>query len=492
MGGVINIVTRNEKKEALLASCSEGSYQLRTCSATFNHHLAALFFNATLLAKHTDNYRDHNDYDQQLLTGNVAYFYPSGLFNFKYKLANEAIQYPGALTASQIRQNRRQSSNDIDFFSDWSGLFHLRQEQHLQKNWQLNTDLVRRDMHGHGVLSSPFTQSRIVYLIKPTLKGILGQLFVTSGIDLEEDHYRLNSPFGTTDNTQQKYGVFALTNFPLAPRWTASLGARGAEQNSHLVTFAENNAINRVLATTVGFSYQWNPNLALYLRRAGNFRFPKADENALVPAGVTSLKTQRGLSYETGLELITEKYSSRFSLYQLDLRDEIAFDPTQTPQQPFGTNQNLSPTERHGLTVSGENQLTDQLALGGQYNYVNARFQSGINSGNRIPLVSDNIFRANVNYKITAFWNVYSEAIFTGNQFPANDDANVAGKIGGYTIYNMNLRYHQKNLEASFRVNNIFNKFYYFYTTYEPTQPLESFYPAPGRNFSLTVTASFV
>ena len=32
----------------------------------------------------------------------------------------------------------------------------------------------------------------------------------------------------------------------------------------------------------------------LYLRRAENFRFPKADENAFAPIGVSGLRTQRG------------------------------------------------------------------------------------------------------------------------------------------------------------------------------------------------------
>src|SRR5205085_9685425 len=113
-----------------------------------------------------------------------------------------------------------------------------------------------------------------------------------------------------------------------------------------------------------------------YLRRAGNFRFPKADENSFIAPGVTSLRTQRGVSYETGMRFLNDDFEWKLGLYQLNLRDEIAFDPTQTPQTPFGSNENLDPTIRRGITLSGKDNITSKISIGGQYNYVDARFQN--------------------------------------------------------------------------------------------------------------------
>ena len=73
----------------------------------------------------------------------------------------------------------------------------------------------------------------------------------------------------------------------------------------------------------------------------------------------------------------------------------------------------------------------------------------------------------------------------------ATDDANIAGKNGGYTTYNFNLGYRLKNLSASLRVNNIFNQYYYFYTVYQTSMLSEFFYPAPGRNFTLNLKYTF-
>lgn len=491
VGGVINVITREHPKENAAVFCDAGSFNLAECSLIWNHHMGRLQFDITGTTEHTDNYRDHNTYDQRLVLGKFFFPYTTGSLTFHYKLANEDMEYPGALTAEQVSENRRQANNDIDYFRDWSGFFHLKQKQILNASWQLETDIARRNMNGHGTLFSPFTQSRLIYFLKPQLKGIIAGTSITTGLDFQTDNYHLNSPYGLNDDTQQKYGLFALANYPYTNKLSFSAGARGAMLTSRLVSSNRLDLVNRAFATTLGGSYQYTHHLQFYLRRAESFRFPKADENNATPNGIIGLRTQRGVAYEAGTQLQEDTYSAKFNLYQLNLKDEIAFDPTQTPQDPFGSNRNLSPTIRRGFSLSGKDKLTNQLSLNGQYNFVSARFQNGVDAGDRIPLVSENILRGGVEYKLADFFSIYPEAVFTSNQYAANDDANIAGAIGGYTIYNFNLHYEKKNILASLRFNNIFNKYYYFYTVYQPSVDSEFFYPAPGRNFTLSLTYLF-
>ena len=488
VGGIINIVTREQTKEHASISCNAGSFNLRLCSIMYNNHLNRLQFDVTGTTQHTNNYRDHNDYDQNLVLGKFFFPYATGKLTFHYKLANEDMEYPGALTAAQVQQNRRQANNDTDYFRDWSGFFHLKLQQNLNAAWKLETDLARRNMNGHGVLFSPFTQSRLIYFVKPQLKGTIANTAITTGFDFQTDNYHLTSPFGLNDDTQQKYGVFGIANYPVTNKLSLSLGARGAELTSRLLSTNRIDLINRAFATTLGAAYQAAENLQFYARRAESFRFPKADENQATPTGIIGLRTQRGVAYEAGTQYTNDIVSAKFNVYQLDLKDEIAFDPTQTPQDPFGSNRNLSPTQRRGFSLSGKNTITNKLSLNGQYNFVNARFQNGINAGNHIPLVSENIIRGGIEYKFADYFSIYPEAVYTSNQYAANDDANVAGAIGGYTVYNFNVHYERKNVLASLRFNNIGNKFYNFYTVYQPSMETEFFYPAPGRNFTVSLT----
>lgn len=492
VGGTINIVTRQQTKEHGQVSCVTGSYHQRTCYGIGNHHFKQWDVGMGLTNNHTDNYREHNQYDQTLLSGNLEYPYQTGRMAFNYHITHERMQYPGALTAAQVIQNRRQAANDTDFFKDWNGFYHLKWQQQFSSSWQLETDLFRREMHGNGVLTAPFTQSRVIHFFKPEIKGTLGDVIMRSGLDLEKDEYHLASVFGTTQDSQQKYGIFSLVRVPVFRRIFLSFGARAAEQKNTLQSFSLINSLNRAVATTFGVTFEYDPSIKFYLRRAENFRFPKADENASTAIGVNGLKTQRGVSYEAGTTWTRNHSVSQLSIYQLNLKDEIAFDPTQTPLQPFGVNKNLDPTVRRGLSLAENYQVTERISLGGQYNYVNARFSGGIYSGNRIPLVAENIMHLGMNIKLLSHWNLYTEAIFTGNEYPDSDDANVAGKMGAYTLYNFNLRYVYHSFTASFRVNNVFNKYYYFYTVYVPMTESEFFYPAPGRSFLLTLKYAFV
>jgi len=487
VGGAINIITRNVGEETAALSCNAGSYHQRNCYVAFNHH--KLDFNITIGTNHTDNYREHNDYNQSLVYGSFTYPYATGQFNFNYRLANENMQYPGALTAAQVWQDRRQANNNTDFFKNTNGFIHLQQKQYLNTNWKLLIDFVARKMDGNGILFSDFTQARKSYFIKPQYKGNIAGNTITFGGDFQQDNYKLHSAYGLTNDDQQKYGLFGLVVIPIYGRYAFSIGARGAEQNSQLLTTETTNNTNRAFATTLGFMFNYTSETNFYLRRAGSFRFPKAEENAS-SSPPNGLQTQRGIAYETGIEKNTATYAEKIGIYQLNLRDEIAFDPLQTPENPFGINRNLAPTVRRGFTLSGK-KIFNKTTVGGQYNYVNARFQSGATTGDRIPLVSESIIRGNIDYHFTDNWHFYTEAIFTGNQYAANDDANVGGLMGGYTIYNCNLGYQHKNLNVNFRINNLFNKAYYFYTVYQAGAPSEFFYPAPERNIMLTLNYLF-
>lgn len=491
VGGTVNIITREKSLEKIAVSCSAGSYNAKNCYAAINNKIKQVNYGLNISSSHSDNYRDRNDYGQNHLSGRLDYAYQTGKLAFDYSLANEHMQYPGALTAEQVRQNRRQSENDTDFFRDWNGFYHLQNQQQLTTNWLLQTDASRREMHGDGILTSPFSQSRVIHFIKPQVKGTVGKLLLNSGIDFENDQYRLQSLYGVTSDAEQKYGIFGIANYPATSRLSFSVGARGAQADNQLDQFEITNVINRAIATTLGTSFQLDPNTQFYLRRAENFRFPKADENAATPPDVHGLKTQRGVSYETGVNWDYKNLLTKFDIYQINLRDEITFDPFQTPQTPFGSNRNLDPTVRRGATLTEKFPITTKVTVDGEYTLAYAKFQSGPYSGNRIPLVSENILHTGVNYAFTQRWNLYTEALYTGNQYAANDNANIAGKIGGYTTYNVNLRYHMQQFSAAFRINNIFNKYYYFYSVFEPSMPLEFFYPAPGRNFLLTLKYVF-
>lgn len=492
VGGMINVITKKKFANSALFSCAAGSYNNHNCYASATGHWRQLSYKLAVLNQHTDNYRHHNDYNQSLLSGAINYAYQQGNINFQYRLAKERLLFPGALTAAQVAVNPRQANNYKDYFDSWNSFYHLQQQQRLSDTWYLETDIAQREMQGNGVLFSPFSQSREVYFIKPQLRGNIARVKVNTGIDFEYDKYFLQSLLGKTDDTLRKSAVFTLFNLPITSRLEVSLGGRAAQQKNHLLNEYVQNSTNSATATTIGGSYQVNDKIKILLRRAESFRFPKADETATIAATQKNLKTQTGVSYESTLQWSMRKSLTTFSLYQLDLNNEIAFDPQQTAAHPFGTNRNLPRTRRQGFSIADQYQLTEKLSLMGQYDYVYARFNSGTNKGKRIPLVAENMLHANLTYALTQHLKFYTEAIYTGSQYASNDDGNRGKKIGGYTIYNANLAYEFKRLSLALRVNNIFDKHYFLYSLFSTMPTTEFFYPAPGRNFLLTLKYQFI
>lgn len=491
VGGIINIITKKKLKNNVTLSCGLGSYNKYECNGGLQNRWKDLRYAMNVESFHTDNYRAHNDYDLTDFSGELLYPYSTGSLQFNYKIDKEKMLYPGALSAAEVDQNRRAANNNIDFFSDWNGFYHLRHLHSINDNWMVETDLTRRTMNGNGVLFSPFTQSRTIDFLKPVVKGKVGHVMTESGVDVENDRYTLDTDFGNTFDKLQKYSIFALIKIPSTDKLIFSIGGRSAMQHSDLQSPDDIVINNYAGATTINGTYQYNENTSFYLRRAGSFRFPKVDEMASTTPG-TILKTQYGVAYETGASNKYRNLSSQFELFQLNLHDEITFDPTQTAQDPFGTNRNLPPTKRVGFSFDEKFEMTNALSLTCQYHFVDAKFSSGVNIGKQIPSVAENIFHLGLNYHFLEDWIFFSEAVYTGSQFPANDDANISHKIGGYTIYNASLHYQLQQFSASLRLNNLFNKFYNLYTVYTPSTNTDSFYPAPGRNFYFTMQYEWV
>ncbi|MBA3661255.1 MAG: TonB-dependent receptor plug domain-containing protein [Gammaproteobacteria bacterium] len=487
VGGLIHINTLNRPPSHSLFSCSTGSYDQKNCYAATYQHYRNLYYKLFANHQFNLNYRKHNRYEQNQIVGALNAITPTYQWRFDLNVNQENLQFPGALTTAEVRANRRQANNDIDFFKDDQVYFQGKYLQNLWQGWRSTVDFARRQMQGHGILSMPFNQSRLTHYIKPEWEGAIKTVQIKTGIELQDDQYHLGSAFGLTENRQQKYSSFGLVNWPLQPLLSLSAGLRGAMQVSQLDTQSDTHFINRAIASTLGMTYKPSAHQQFYLRRAGSYRFPKADENSFTNGDVGSLHPQRGIAYETGSHFQLKQCEIDINFYQLNLRDEIAFDPLQTPQTPFGSNTNLPPTRRTGVSTTLGRNLTDQLHLSAQYHFVNARFDQGIYSGKRIPLVSETILLTNLSYQWHEHWQFYVEARYTGSQYPANDYANIAGRLGGYTLFNANLHYHFKQWDVALRLNNLLGKAYYLYTVYQTNPQQVFFYPAAERNGLLTI-----
>jgi iron complex outermembrane receptor protein len=152
VGGIINIITDHATEKNIRLQCNAGSYQARECHASIANFYRALNYQASLTSKSTDNYREHNHYLNNTLLGSALYKNIAHEIEVDYKFTHENMQYPGALTAAQVRQDRNQAANTTDYFKDDNQYLHLSLKNPLHEQWKLNTDVLLNNMNGNGVL----------------------------------------------------------------------------------------------------------------------------------------------------------------------------------------------------------------------------------------------------------------------------------------------------------------------------------------------------
>ncbi len=503
VGGVINIITRLPRDFAADVAVASGSYNAREVSGSVaDRNTNGLAYRLSANTLSSDNYRDNNQQEYSNLFGRLDYQHQAnGSVFLEYQAVDENLNLPGAIFADQVDTDRTQTRYPNDYTNSRTYVARTGLQQALQDNWQLEAELTDMRSDGDGILTdSPFTQERHHTGLTPRLIGAIpmtsGDMLLTVGADLDRTDYSLDSPFGTTDNLQHMYSLYTQGVIPIHERFSATIGARQAKVENDLTdSFSYPDGIeldDTEFVSSAGLSFTANSDWRLFVRRDEVLRFPKADEYTNTDAQITLLQTQTGESYELGSEWQHNNHSARTVLYRLNLDNEIDYDPSAS--FGFGGNTNLDPTQRNGLIVDGHLQATDALRIGGAYSYVDAKFDSGQFSGNRIPFVAENTLSLNADYQLNAAWQLFGEALYISDRVPQGDYANSLDMLPGYTVYNAAVHYNIRTWTFGLRINNLTDKRYsdVAVSAYNPwPTEVTGYYPAPERNARLTAEYHF-
>ncbi|MCK4869879.1 MAG: TonB-dependent receptor [Gammaproteobacteria bacterium] len=496
VGGVINIITKRaqKNKEVAVGYGSYGLQQYRMALATTKNRTS---YSVNLNYLRTNNYRDHNKSRTANIAVALEHALNGGDFSVRYFLNQEYLQYPGALTAAEVQHNRRQSpsSSSGDFDSSYDHTLLANYTHRIGMNWQLKLLGSLRGMLAYGHLAAPYNRNRYALDFTPTMQGIINigerSLFTVFGAKLSQGQYRFNSSGYASRAERQVYAAFSQVTLPVKRlNFIAGVRVAGAHSEQELNSVG-NSGIDYALISNLEMSVQLTHDFKWFARRAGSYRFPTTDENINTKTG-KPLKAQTGVSYETGLLFIQQKFSGHFTLFDLNLKNEIADVPT-VGGSTLVVNDNLDPTRRLGFSLDGGYKVNKYLQLNAIYHYVHGVFSAGPDVGNRIPFVADNNFVFSTTVTPIQRLKLYFEAIYTGAKSLGDDPEQRSALLGGYTVYNIAASYKYKNIELNFRVNNITNKYYFayafdVYTGSGSGDKTPYYYPAPGINFLCNIT----
>lgn len=505
VAGVINIITRSGSSKESNANLIVGNFGTLQGNVNLSHELSSewsMLFSANYLE--TDNYRDHNEREQQQLALKFNYLTEYSDWLFELSRNDEDLQTPGALLEadlSQPTQSRPEFANDyVDTKQDVLRIFG---QETIDANWQyaLDVNYLESDIESiNSFLNFPTTTvnttDREQWSVYPRIKGQFitdsGSIDWTSGIDY--DHAEYDFSLLGRSNEQVIKSLYSQLLVPLSVHTDMELAWRYARVEDDLVdlmVYPQGIKLkNSAHAYDIGFTRQLSENTKGYLRYSQNYRFAKVDEQAYTPENVFGLEPQTGDSIELGWELSLDDGFFSVSAYQLELDNEIFFDPGATPPPGAffpGANVNGGHSERLGLMLDYEVELNPLLQAGVNYHYVDADIKQRGSAADKstAPGVSKHTVNAWFDYQLNASANWYFEANYRGDRYQEGDLSNSFPQVESYVLLNSAINWRWQQFTLGLRVDNLLDEEYIDYAQFN------GYYPAAGRYGYVKLSYSF-
>jgi iron complex outermembrane recepter protein len=495
----------------------EGNFSSSGSSGIFSY-----FVNGN--AFYSDGYRDNNETQQKSIVGDFRWTFAKGSVYLNLAADDQKLGLPGPRNVfpgvDQLHDDRRGTNTPFDYGDKQGARGTLGFTYMLGRGVELIVDGgARTKAQQGGFFFSPTTGSYIdtdLTTLSLTPRLNITQPFfglpsrVITGVDLYDTAYQSDrsrfkgdAPIHVYNGGQQTLAAYYQQTVNVTATTDVSAGGR-IQQNKTTArdTFdptAPNNGpftfspagvplndseINH--AWHLGIEQKIAPGVVLFARTAHSFRVGNIDERVgaspiFVPTNF-DLRTQKSHDWEAGLRFRYGPFSLQSSYYDMELTDEIHFDPVNF------LNTNLDPTRRQGVETIASWQVARDIRLRGNVTYTNAEFRAGPFDGNKVPMVSPWTGNAGV------AWNIFGPQLwidagvrYFSQRFLDGDEinANALYKVPTTTLVDVKIGGEKDHLFWSGSVQNLFDRKYYDYGLDQssPGFPFHSFYPQPGRTF---------
>ncbi len=508
-GGTINIITKAPVANQRSAFIEAGAAGYRTRDVQAGANFAGEHTGLRLTATHreSNNYRDNNALRIDSAQLDLRHTGARGTLTLKAGADDQRSALPGSISEAQIAANRKQAALPGDYALLRSGYLNLGGAMPVgTAEFAANLSYREKDTDAAFFVSKSYrnnvqTQVRH-WLLTPRAKlpysfGGATHALVT-GIDIEDwDFQGVAGPsiVGRPDATQQGKAVYAQHTSVFSGGTSLALGARGQR-----VTYGVEDAANAAAraerrrnlhAHEIALRQPLGGLWAAYGKVGRSFRVPNVNDNySLFTATVALLEPQTARDREIGVEAARGSSRYRLALYEIELNNEIVFDPVTF------TNRNLPPTRRRGVEAEARWQPARDFNLGIGYTYAEAEFRSGNFggtpiAGNDVPLVPRHALNIAAGWRIAQRVRLDGQLRHVGAQRYDGDELNAFNqKMPTYTVVDLKLGYDQANWRFAAGVQNLFNKHYFSYGVFTGS-PTYAALPAPERMFFVTARHTF-
>lgn len=382
---------------------------------------------------------------------------------------------PGALTREEWDTNPGASPfNRLDRIDDSSRLATIRYAGPLAGNLSLSANLFTRDRATETLSTGRAASSFGGFFLDAATDDLGSTLQVDhtwesgrfrnrwiGGVEWREGDTRSLGSFTPASNPgspdldapdadnlaeHRAVALFFQNNFSPAQRWNVTFGARSDrdrivyEERLPDPSLRDQRSYSE-LSLRGGITFAATDRVGLWIGYGESFLPPTVEEAFAFPGFGSNrdLDPEDSRSYEGGVRVHFRSADLDAAVFRIDTRDEILFDPTPTPDDPFGRNVNGGRTSRRGVEVVARGRASDRIAWFASATYVNAEFVGGTEDGNRVPLVPSRRFGAGFDASLPAGFALRVEGLHVGPQILDNDRSNSQPSLEAYSIANVRL-----------------------------------------------------
>lgn len=499
VGGVINVITKRAAAGETngTISATTGTDNLEDYTASVRQGFEnGVSYSVSGQKRNADNYRDNNQNAYENILGNLRYDFTKGFVFVEGQTIDDELNLAGRLLDSDVAIDPRQAYSPNDYNHQKTDLIRVGGGVNLSEHWELLAEFAGRDedTESYNPYGSPTLSNMQVKNITPRVVGTLptkhGNAIITLGYDQVDSEYTV--PDWWVSIEQSVDAFYAQVVYPLTNKLSLTAGGRTSSVED---TNYSNNTRHDddVTAGELGLSYQLDNGWRVFGRYADGFRFANADENGFVLPEVEFLEVQTSSSYELGAEWRSERATVQWSMFRMDLDNELMYDaviPNSNSYNKYGANVNLDSSRRQGLAVDGQLTLSNEISVRANYTYTQAELTSGSFSGNNVPAVAENSANVAIVFTPVESLTMYLDSSYTGSHYRTGDEFNGAAKTDAIVLFNLSAAWQYQAFEVAGRIKNLTNERYAGFYGLSPSVGFYQ-YPQPERNYEASITYRF-
>jgi iron complex outermembrane recepter protein len=511
MGGVVNIITRQDTANEI--SVSGGSFGYQKIDGVFSRPLDKLHFSLAAMDARSSGYRDRSRTEQQSVRIGLRSL-PSteGTWRLQARFFEERAQLPGGISLAQFAANPRAAKNPADSGERQGGQVSLELQRDLGPSARLSLnggyDFSQNyaDMQSFLPWASAIsTRESKKFFVQPALIGeITQQITARAGFDVLLAEANVN---GGNQVSQDSVAGYLTTEARLSPSSTASLGIRrqGLANQFQIDSASARESDRQYLtAYSLGWSSRLTDSSSFRVGAVSGFRFPTTDELYYFNArSFVPTRIHPGVGPMTSKEIYaTLDHRRQNAIYSAIFRSisttgEIGFSSS-TGCSPVIANEscntNLYDTQRAVLTLTGQWTIGPLTKASLSLDWVDSEIRSGQNSGFRIPYVPRAAARAGVDRRLSPTHRILGYAHYRGRMYQNDYFSNLSDRgyeIPGRVLVDIGfIGELRKNIQWGLWARNITDKRYYDFGR-DGSNAWGGVYPGDARSFQLTATGRF-